>query len=121
MIVLQILYVAIHLFSMEDVTYEAMDILMNYFYDRKLFEKDISSQLLEEVLILANYLDLSDLLCFATNQIFYMIYNPRLRFSVRRRNQDLKKWANFASKHQISHTKNRLTRELGLLLLGHIH
>ena len=106
---------------MEDATFEAMNILMNYFYDRKLFEKDISSKLLEEVLILANYMDLSDLLCFATNQIFYMIYNPRLRFSITRRDQDLTKWVNFASKHQIYHTKTRLSRELGLLLLGHIH
>ena len=52
--------------------------------------------------------------------ILYMIYNPKLRLSVRRRDQDLTKWVNFASKHQIYHTKNQLSRELGLFLLGHI-
>ena len=112
----------VHLLRIQNTTFEAMRIVMNYFQGLKLFEKkDISRELLEEVLILAHYFDLQELICYATSQIFYMVMNPRLRFSVRRHNEDLKKWLNFAIKQQIYYTQNCLSRELGLRLLGHIH
>ena len=105
-----------------DATYEAMKIVVNYFYNKKLFhKKDISRELLEELLTLAHFFDLQELVFLATSQISYMVMNPRLRFSVRRHNEDLKKWLDFAVRQQISYTKNCLSRELGLRLLGHIH
>ena len=98
-----------------------MEIVVNYFYNRKLFDKKvISRELLEELLTLAHYFDLQELVYLATSQISYMVMNPRLRFSVRRHNEDLKKWLDFAVRQQISYTKNCLSRELGLRLLGHI-
>ena len=112
----------IQLLRIQNATFEAMKIVMNYFQDLKLFDnKTISHKLLKEVLILAHYFDLQELVCLATSQISYMVMNPRLRFSVRRHNEDLKKWLDFAVRQQISYTKNCLSRELGLRLLGHIH
>ena len=99
-----------------------MEIVVNHFYNRKLFEKkDISRELLEELLTLAHYFDLQELVYLATSQISYMVMNPRLRFSVRRHNEDLKKWLDFAIRQQIYYTQNCLSQKLGLHLLGHIH
>ena len=112
----------IQLLRIQNATFEAMKIVMNYFQDLKLFDnKTISHKLLKEVLILAHYFDLQELVCLATSQISYMVMNPRLRFSVRRHNEDLKKWLDFAIRQQICYTQNCLSRELGLHLLGHIH
>ena len=99
-----------------------MKIVVNYFYNKTLFDKkDISRELLEDLLTLAHYFDLQELVYLATSQISYMVMNPRLRFSVRRHNEDLKKWLDFAIRQQISYTQNCLSRELGLRLLGHIY
>ena len=112
----------IQLLRIQNATFEAMKIVMNYFQDLKLFDnKTISHKLLKEVLILAHYFDLQELVCLATSQISYMVMNPRLRFSVRRHNEDLSKWLDFAIRQQISYTQNCLSRELGLRLLGHIY
>ena len=111
-----------YLLSMKDATFEAMKIVIIFCYGRKpIDKKDISNELLEEVLILAHYFDLQELVCLATSQISYMVMNPRLRFSVRRHNEDLKKWLDFAIRQQIYYTQNCLSQELGLRLLGHIH
>ena len=91
-----------YLLRMKDATFEAMKIVINFCYGRKPFDKkDISNELLEEVLILAHYFDLQELVYLATSQISYMVMNPRLRFSVRRHNEDLKKWLDFAIRQQI--------------------
>ena len=114
--------IEVHLIRIQDATFEAMRIVMNYFQDLRLFDKEnISRQLLEEVFILAHYFDLQELVYLATSQISYMVMNPRLRFSVRRHNEDLKKWLDFAIRQQIYYTQNCLSQKLGLRLLGHIH
>ena len=105
----------IYFLSMRDATFEAMKIVINFCYGRKPFDKkDISNELLEEVLILAHYFDLQELVCLATSQISYMVMNPRLRFFVRRHNEDLSKWLDFAIRQQIYYTRNYLSQELSL-------
>ena len=73
-------------------------------------KRHISRELLEEVLILAHYFDLSELVYLATSQFFYMAMNPRLRFSVRRHNEDLKKWLDFAIRQQIYYVHPKLLK-----------
>ena len=46
----------------------------------------------------------------ATSQFFYMAMNPRLRFSVRRHNEDLKKWLDFAIRQQIYYVHPKLLK-----------
>ena len=105
----------IQLLRIQNATFEAMKIVKNYFQDLKLFDnKTISHKLLKEVLILAHYFDLQELVCLATSQISYMVMNPRLRFSVRRHNEDLSKWLDFAIRQQIYYTRNYLSQELSL-------
>ena len=51
---------------------------MKLFYDKKLFEKDeISRDMLEDLLILGHFFELQDLILLASDQVFWMIDNPR--------------------------------------------
>ena len=91
-----------------NVPCEAMVLVMDYIYGREIFKCDISHELLEEVLILANYFDLPGLLDLATDKIIHMIDHPRLRDFNRRRVQEMQRWEKFTLENQIYRVHSQL-------------
>ena len=91
---------------------DAMQIVMMYFYEEDIFgrnfRKEISRQLLEEVMIVSTVYDLYGLLDLAIAKCFVMIDTPRLRFSRRRWSQEAESWSDFALENNLNRVHSRL-------------